>query len=161
MYISNFGLGLFWIPVFLVCIAIGLIKKYSECFWRGLGWSIASVALASLLMLAIKIMVGRLRPRYWIDHAASGALPTFIPFNPHIGEDCFPSGHTTLSFAMATVLFYCFPKYRWFFFSIAALVALCRVALTAHFPADVVMGAYVGIFSALVLRDKFMLASQK
>jgi membrane-associated phospholipid phosphatase len=75
-----------------------------------------------------------------------------------IGEPVFiaamPSGHTLTAFAVASALYFSAPrswkfKTAWLF--VAGLgVALSRIAVGAHWPADVAVGAALGVFSGLV-----------
>lgn len=41
------------------------------------------------------------------------------------------------------------------FISIATLIGASRVAVTAHYPSDVVFGAFIGIFTALWVYKHF------
>ena len=56
----------------------------------------------------------------------------------------FPSGHTTVAFAFATILAFKIPKIRIPVFVIAVLIGFSRVYIGAHFPSDVVAGMVLG-----------------
>ena len=66
------------------------------------------------------------------------------------GLDSFPSGHSTASFAVATVLAKQFPLFAPLGIAIALFVALSRVLRGSHFPTDVLGGAVVGILSGFI-----------
>lgn len=74
-----------------------------------------------------------------------------------IGDPLFiaamPSGHTLTAFAAATAVYFSLAPQRrlrfvWLF-ALAFGVGLSRVAVGAHWPADVAVGAALGIFSGL------------
>src|SRR5262249_27252759 len=56
----------------------------------------------------------------------------------------FPSGHATTAFAVAAALVRAAPGRRRLWLAVAAGVGASRVALNAHFVADVVAGALLG-----------------
>lgn len=74
-----------------------------------------------------------------------------------IGEPLFiaamPSGHTITAFAGATAIYFSLApgkRLRWLWLFVAALgVACSRVAVGAHWPADVSVGAAIGLLSGL------------
>lgn len=75
-----------------------------------------------------------------------------------IGEPVYiaamPSGHTLAVFAVATAIYFSLPTSRrksfgWLF-GLAFAVAIARVAVGAHWPADVSAGAVLGMFSGLM-----------
>ncbi|MDP9037568.1 MAG: phosphatase PAP2 family protein [Myxococcota bacterium] len=105
----------------------------------------AIVGQASVVWF-IKLAVGRTRP--WIIMGLAAPLGS-----PHDGS--FPSGHASGSFCVAaflvTALPAAWPSSPWtarlvagLGVFVAALIALSRVYLGAHFPSDVLAGAALG-----------------
>ena len=64
----------------------------------------------------------------------------------------FPSGHTTTSFAAATVFAFALSRRRaaitW---ALAALVAFSRIYIGVHYPLDVVVGALIGVLIGVLV----------
>ena len=98
---------------------------------------IVSIALSDQFSSSVlKHLVGRLRP----CHVLQGV---------RLLVDCggglsFPSSHAVNNFAGATVLTRYYGKYKWWWLSIASLVALSRPYVGVHYPSDIVGGALVG-----------------
>jgi undecaprenyl-diphosphatase len=59
-----------------------------------------------------------------------------------------PSGHTALSFAGLVMLGMLMPRFKWLTWTLAILIAVSRVAIGAHWPTDVLLGAFVGMVAA-------------
>jgi undecaprenyl-diphosphatase len=66
-----------------------------------------------------------------------------------------PSGHATTAFAAAVALGALWPRARPLLWIYAVTIALSRVIIAAHYPSDVIAGAFVGGFGALILRNFF------
>lgn len=96
---------------------------------------------------ALKRLAGRARP-------GITDLTEFIGPNIQKGYESFPSGHTTLAFAFASISSYYFPRYRALFYAFAVLVGIERVGEHAHFPSDVLAGIIAGTIVAKITVSK-------
>lgn len=106
--------------------------------------SLIAHGMAAVFANVLKHLVGRPRPKF----AHSGDWQMAISWIS--GLDSFPSGHSTASFAVATVLTKRFPAWGPLCLGLATFVALSRVLRGSHFPTDVVGGAVVGILSGSI-----------
>ncbi|HUQ68084.1 MAG TPA: phosphatase PAP2 family protein [Planctomycetaceae bacterium] len=95
----------------------------------------------------VKLAVGRTRPRNF-DFALTGVADTFTSLFPFgaggSAAQSFPSAHTATATGLAVALTALYPHGRWWFVTLAGLVALHRVESSAHYPSDVCAGAMVG-----------------
>lgn len=101
-----------------------------------------SVFIAGSTTRVLKEVVARSRPE---------TVAEFLLYN--VDSYAFPSGHTTLAFAMAVILADKAekPAVRVYLYSLAVLVAMSRVYLGVHYVSDVVAGAVVGYVAALIV----------
>jgi membrane-associated phospholipid phosphatase len=140
--------------------------------WTGLslfgnGWGVLGVS-APLLVLAPRLMWAWLcAAPFAIVFARTGKFlldsprPAAVVDNAHmriVGETlhnvAMPSGHTLTAFAVASALYFaCSPahrvRYAWLWF-LAAGTGLSRIAVGAHWPGDVAVGASLGLLSGLL-----------
>ena len=113
--------------------------------WKSAGlYTLLAHGLSGLLTQILKHSLGRPRPRI-MDTTPWEIRPSF-----ESGLDSFPSGHTSGSFSVATVLAVYFPKGRVLWFGLASFIAICRVIKGSHFPTDVLGGLLLGVASGLV-----------
>ena len=105
---------------------------------------IASLTLGSAVLHAIKLVLGRRRPRDDMEMGLYG----FMPLSFNLDYNSFPSGHA-LTICCVAVIFTCvWPMFWPFWFTVAALLAVTRALLTAHFLSDVLIGAGIGLIAA-------------
>jgi undecaprenyl-diphosphatase len=60
-------------------------------------------------------------------------------------EDSFPSGHSTVSFTLATIASYQYPKLKIPIYLMAMGTGFSRIYLGRHYPSDVLAGAIIGV----------------
>ena len=110
------------------------------------GWeSLVAHLIAGGLNTLLKHVVGRGRPKFMHgDHSE------LVPFGGS-GWDSFPSGHSTATFAVATVLAVRFPKVRWLMILIALAVSLSRLFRASHFLTDIAAGAVLGVLVGAIV----------
>ena len=106
--------------------------------------SLVAHGIAALLANGLKHLIGRPRPKF----VHSGDWQMTLSWAS--GLDSFPSGHSTASFAVATVLAIRFPLFGPLCIAVALFVALSRVLRGSHFPTDVLGGAVIGILSGFI-----------
>ena len=115
-----------------------------------------SVLSSGIFTQLLKHIIGRPRPNV-LDLKSDYDL-NFFTTDSHFHS--FPSGHTSTIFAVALVLSLMIPRLKYLFFLVAAIVALSRVIVGAHFFTDIVGGialAFIGFkFSKLILNKFFI-----
>ncbi len=95
--------------------------------------------IQSFILYGLKFSIRRQRPPFALE------LTSRFPGGPgEILDPSFPSAHTLYAFIMATLLAAWFPKYRIFFFVLAAFIGWTRIYLGLHYPTDVMMGGLLG-----------------
>ena len=135
------------ITLVLISLGMGAIGLWlGSDRWKGACfYTLLAHGISGLLTQILKHSLSRPRPRM-MDTTPWEIRPSF-----ESGLDSFPSGHTSASFSIATVLAVYFPKGRFLWFGIAGFVSLCRVVKGSHFPTDILGGLLIGIGSGLVL----------
>ena len=124
-------------------VATGTIAGKPEVQRSG-GRVLLSVFAAELTTIAIKVTAGRFRP------AETDNPYIFKPFS---GHDSFPSGHTTMAFALATSLSHEIDN-AWAsaaLYTFATGTAWSRLNDERHWLSDVLAGATVGITTATIV----------
>ena len=106
-----------------------------------------AVALTGIFVLLAKGIVGRARPYLYDTEGPFG-------FNSGSFDSIYaswPSGHTTTAFAFAIAIIILAPRLKYITLPLAALAGYSRMALGAHYLADVIMGATVGTIGAILV----------
>lgn len=106
-----------------------------------------SVAITGITASLLKHSIGRARP-YLIETAGPHGFNLFA-FESEWAA--WPSGHSTTAFAMATAVALITPKYRILCLAVAALVAISRAIIGAHYLSDVIMGSTLGMVGTVLI----------
>ena len=121
---------------------IGLFSGSSKIRDLGLHASEAFI-ISGLVTGILKVMIGRRRPYAGNEHIF------FKPFQFTNNDfHALPSGHTTVAFAVSTVMAQYLGNVYWksFWYGTAGMVALSRIYHNQHWVSDVFLGAAVGYF---------------
>jgi membrane-associated phospholipid phosphatase len=134
------GNGLYVYPTLLAAAVVGKVAGSRKVYGVS-SRALKSTLLAGASVIIIKSLIGRERP-FVSDNAFK-----FHPVNFKDKTNSFPSGHTTVAFALATS-FAREIRGTWddvFFYSLATTTAYARMHDNKHWLSDVVFGAGLGI----------------
>jgi membrane-associated phospholipid phosphatase len=104
-----------------------------------------AMADTALVQTVLKDATMRLRP---VSYPASGWFKTSSSPTSYIrGNGSFPSGHSMVAFAVATIIARRYGNHRWVPFAaygLASVVGFSRLTLNVHYLSDVFMGGALG-----------------
>ena len=136
-----------WIPLFILFFILIWIKyPKKEALLMTLTVFVLVGFITGITDLT-KEFVARLRPNN------NEEINTIIRILRSPSSYSFFSGHASSSFSITTLVFlFLRPKYNWawVFFVWPLLFATSRIYLGVHYPIDIIVGAIVGILSALL-----------
>lgn len=107
-----------------------------------------SVLSAGVLVKILKTFIGRARPIFFEALDMVGFYPPSLDW----AFNSMPSGHTTVTFAGLVMIGMLAPKYKVLTWTLAILVGFSRVAVGAHWPSDVLLGAFIGMVVADIIK---------
>jgi membrane-associated phospholipid phosphatase len=113
-----------------------------------LGYVFVAIALPGLFVTVVKRLIGRVRPSELGPFA-------YVPWSWKPAFASMPSGHATTAVAAAIAIGALWPKARVPMWIYAVLILASRVVIQAHFVSDVIAGAFVGGFGAILVRNWF------
>jgi membrane-associated phospholipid phosphatase len=119
------------------------------------GFLFAAIAVPGIFLNLVKHIFGRARP------LVGGSLDPYLfhPFSLPAAYASLPSGHAATAFSVLVAFGTLWPRARTVLWVYALLIAASRVAVTAHYPSDVLAGALVGVGGAVFVRRWFALRS--
>jgi lipid A 4'-phosphatase len=116
------------------------------------GFLFLAVAASGLLVDLLKVVVGRARPKLLF---AAGTYD-FGWFGLRSDEWSFPSGHAATAAALMTALWCLWPRPLLFYIAAAALVAISRVVIGAHYLSDVIAGAVIAVIVTRAIASRLL-----
>ncbi|HEY5379897.1 MAG TPA: phosphatase PAP2 family protein [Pseudolabrys sp.] len=117
------------------------------------GYLFLAIAVPGIFVNIVKHIFGRARPM------VGGSLDPYLfrPFTWPAGYASLPSGHAATAFSVLVAFGMLWPRARTVLWIYALLILVSRVAVTAHYPSDVLTGAVVGVVGVLLVRRWFAL----
>lgn len=160
--ITDFANGVIWYSLCLIGIGVAWFRLSPRGKWpnparlrqeiRAWLFMAASMLTSGILINVMKFAIGRQRPRFLFGEEPSQG---FYPFAVRIADSSFPSGHTQSIWTAMLALSFIFPPLRPVFLVIAAVIAFSRIAVGAHFLADVVTSVFIAFATVLLWRRWF------
>lgn len=121
--------GALWILIAVLLLCFSRTRK------NGIQLGVSCVGCGLIGNLLLKNLAARDRPCWLEEHLMLIAVPQ---------DYSFPSGHTMVSFAAATVLWHWNRKAGVAAYVLAAVIGFSRLYLFVHFSSDVLAGAVIG-----------------
>ncbi len=125
----------------------GRLRRAWWAFGAITAYAFAAIAGSGILVNVAKFVVGRFRPLYF---DSQGWL-TLDPLTFGYANASFPSGHSTTVGALLVIGILLMPRLAVAWVVVAIVLCLSRVAVSAHFPSDVVVGFSLGAAFAYAL----------
>jgi undecaprenyl-diphosphatase len=129
--------------------AIALVLLWIS--WKPLNQRAAFLAgVSAMIALGLGQIIGKLlpRPRPYVNHSIQQLIPRSL-------DTSFPSDHAILGFAVAVVIVRHNKRAGMVLLLLAAIMAVSRVFVGAHYPGDVFGGAVLGSMTGAAL-DKLV-----
>jgi membrane-associated phospholipid phosphatase len=145
-YISYLAKGVYIKLGLATCFLIILVSDHGikKQWTKHLIYVCISVSVAIIIADGLKYLLGRYRPIMLFEHKLYG----LHFFSSEWALNSTPSGHTVRAFSLFTAASLLYRPFTVIFVSVAVLIGASRVAVTAHYPSDVLFGAFIGIFVA-------------
>jgi len=128
-----------------IVFALALVGLYLT--WRPVNQRAAFLAgVSALLALGIGQLVGKAfpRPRPYLSHTVNQLIPPSL-------DTSFPSDHAILGFSVAVMIWRYNRRAGAALLVLALIMAIARVFVGAHYPADVLGGAVLGSVVSIAL----------
>jgi membrane-associated phospholipid phosphatase len=112
-------------------------------------WKLASTS--ALASAALALLINQVIGKLWHRDRPFQAHPSVHVWGSRSQDPSFPSDHASAAFAIAFAVFFFDRLAGSLFLGAAVLLAAGRVAIGAHYPADVAAGCLVGLGAALIV----------
>lgn len=150
--LTLFGYARHWpaldaLGIFFAEYAIFLLVVWAYLLFRRRVVVVLLAILAALfgnMLAGIFLLADRMRP-----YTEFG----IVPLVPLIADsNSFPSDHTAISFALATLIFFHHRAFGMLAYLVALTIGISRIFVGMHYPGDVIGGIAVGIAMMYIVR---------
>jgi membrane-associated phospholipid phosphatase len=110
-----------------------------------------SIAASGVIVDVLKVLFGRARPKLLFESDVYGFA--WLMWRPDYWS--FPSGHSATIVALMAALWFLWPQHLLFYILVAAIVCMSRVVVGAHYLADCLAGALIGVLTTRYIAQVF------
>lgn len=129
----------FFYVIIAGALAFGIYWIFKNKSWKVL-WQLVASAILSRLIIAEFLKRALNRPRPFLTHSVNLLIARDT-------DGSFPSGHTTLLFPLAAIIYFYNKKLGWLFFILSFISCFARIFAGVHYPSDILGGIIIGIAS--------------
>lgn len=154
-YFNSFAGKFLWLDTIFIFSAsylqywlVGGLLAFAIVYRRQNGFRIFTDAL--LAALFSRLIVTEIIRFFYVKPRPFEVMDVYRLIDHSTGS-AFPSGHAAFFFAFAAAVFLCNRLWGSIFFAGAILISVSRVVGGIHWPADILGGAIVGIFSGILI----------
>jgi undecaprenyl-diphosphatase len=150
-FLFPFGMGLLVAAALLSPALPPMMQGVLAALAVRFGFVFFAIGTPGLFVTIVKRLIGRARP-----YVGTQDDPfSYLPFAWRAEYASMPSGHATTAVSAAIAIGAVWPRARAPMWLYAAAIMASRVIVMAHHPSDVIGGALVGGFGALMVRNWF------
>lgn len=137
-----------FVSLLCICIVAIIICKYlkKDQYLRIAKLCLYALVLSGIIAACLKLVIHEPRPYTVLNHVRQLTIPT--------EPNSFPSGHTSSSFSVITILTYELKQNKILvslLIVFCLLIAFSRIYCGMHYPLDVIIGAMIGIISGIIV----------
>ena len=137
-----------FVTLLVLCILAILVLKYlkKEEYLKIAKLCLYALVLSGIIAACLKLTWHSPRPFAVLDHVRQLTIPS--------EPNSFPSGHTSSSMSVVTVLVWTLRENKLLvslLIAFALIIAFSRIYVGVHFPFDVLVGALVGVLSGVII----------
>jgi len=161
--ITDLANGVIWYSIAVAGIGIAFFRHKTrfaapnpEAWTReSRAWlfMMTSMATSGVLVILMKLSIGRLRPRFLYRDGEAGFHPFTFAYDS--GDYSFPSGHTQSIWSAMVALALLFPWFRVPLLLFASAISASRFITGVHFFGDVVASIFIAVATTLLWRQWF------
>jgi undecaprenyl-diphosphatase len=142
-YLNNFFIFMAEYMVFVLAF-IALI------FWFTRREENRMMIISATISFILAEMIGKIAGTLHSNNQPFAELSNVNKLIEKAVDNSFPSDHTILFFAFCMTFFIYQKRWRYIWIMLALVVGISRIWVGVHYPADVIVGAIISIFSTFI-----------
>jgi undecaprenyl-diphosphatase len=142
-YLNNFFIFMAEYMVFILAF-IALI------FWFTRREENRMMIISATISFILAEMMGKIAGTLHSNNQPFAELSNVNKLIEKAVDNSFPSDHTILFFAFCMTFFIYQKRWRYIWIMLALVVGISRIWVGVHYPADVIVGAIISIFSTFI-----------